>query len=219
MPARCKAIIAALEQAGFSNFAVDALVQESNQDLLRRTLVRLLARGVPTPELTRHLDETIITFPFSPIPFTVEEWHSFFQERCKQPGKSGVCKINKLDEDSFFGGLGFDSEIEARNPTVLLVRSEGAEKDLNKVTKRAEEQLRGCYASTKPRLIFEILARFWDGFNEINAGFVAVPIRAFGSPNKFPIIVRTHTGMLLALVNALPEKYSGFLAYCGTTPR
>lgn len=211
MNMHCQEIIKALRLVGFSDRQIQDITEERNRYLLREMLVGLLAEEEQDVSLVPHMNESVLTAPFKPAPLSPCEWGEFFDR--KNRSSAGACVVK--EGDLFFKGSWFEEEISTKDPSFLLVNSQAGKGSLNSIIDLAEGQMQGCFYSTKPRLIFEILRKFWGRLNDINAAFIAVPI-IMPKNGKFPVIMNSCGVKTLKFAQTMPPNtVSGYFAFCG----
>jgi hypothetical protein len=105
-----------------------------------------------------------------------------------------------------------------KNPAILLVNSACGDGSIDSIISAAESQVKGCYASTKPRLLLDVWNTLSDAMSELNAHYIVIPTRVAQAAGKFPVILNTgNKGKILALMNPPPQnKHYGYYAFCGT---
>lgn len=211
----CKKTLEALRAAGFSKDEQKILVEDERyRDVLRRTFIEFRALHTGSAHLEEHHNDAVLTSSFSPLALSQSEWKHFIDR--KNAFSNTECNVR--DGKDFFNSDHFDEQLSLENPTILFVDSKISSSSLEETVDFAEEQLRGCSVSTKPKLIFELLSLIWDDFPNNKARFIAVPTRIVALGKRFPVIIKKDDGIkTLALTDKIPSpSVPGFYAFCGS---
>lgn len=210
----CQKLIASMFQLGCTEEMFAAFSQDV---VLQRLLISFLAAnaGQETLEIEQieDLRHNIIRTRFCPLRFEAADWKSFLATRNSRVDKQGQCEVSS----DFFSPENFDGPILSQRPSIILIDSKHGELTAEEAGAVINKHVPGSYVATRTWLIFEVLRKFWDHLNEINAAYVVVGRR---SPNSlYPVLFNHPTvGKKLSFERAIPRnvKGHGYLAFCGT---
>lgn len=209
-------LLTRLLDVGFDEASLRSLA--ADEPLLRRLYARVHAGRDPQIVLDAvadPLDAACPTFVGDLVPLGLQptEWLDFLDERNRfAPMRHCVF----VPGQEYVSHAVFEADDAPPPKRLVLIETSNGTRTIPAMQDAAEILVPGSVASTRPRLVFEVLRALWERFNDINAAYVMVA-SARREPNApFPIIFNPPQGSLrVGFVQEVPRNsgYTGYLAY------